>query len=388
MKKSNYKKTITILGATGSIGTSCLSIIAENPELFDVIALTANNNWKKISQIARKFRPKYICLTNDKYYLNLKKSLSDLDISIISGVNALSEIAEIKVDICIAAIVGIAGLSPTLKIVQNCNILGIANKETIVCGGNFIINECKKFNTKIIPVDSEHNSIYQLLEKEKLDQISKIYLTASGGPFLHTDIKDFENITIKSALSHPNWKMGNKITIDSATMVNKGLELIEAYFLFNIKKDKLDVVIHPESIVHALVTFDDGAIKSLLGVHDMRVAISYVFGYPKRIKQDHLQFNFLQPFSLNFSPPDLLKFRALYLAQEVLKQEGIMPVVFNAANEILVNMFLDKKIKFVDIVSNIEKVLNSYSNIRAEGIEHICEIDTQARKLSLEILKK
>ena len=392
MSAHNLKrKSITILGATGSIGSSVIDIIKQYPQSFELIAITANKNYKKLIKIAQQLKPKYICITDEKYYPLVKEALSDSKIEILSGTSAMKEICQIKVDICFSAIIGFAGFMPNLYILPHCDILAIANKETIVCGGKLFIAECHKHNTKIIPVDSEHNSIYQILnhspeapeDNKNHDNINKIYLTASGGPFLKTPIEDFNDITIEKALNHPNWQMGNKITIDSATMVNKGLEIIETYFLFNISKEKIDVVIHPESIIHALVSFNDGAVKAFLSVPDMKVSISFILGHPARIKQNNLLLDIKNLSRLNFEAADeKIKHRAIYLAKQTLQDEGIMPIVFNSANEFFVEAFLQGKIAFIDIVTNIEKILNQFKNMPIENFDHISNLDNEIRNIS------
>lgn len=387
MKNSISSRSITILGVTGSIGACAVDIIRDNPDLFQVTAMVANNNYKKLIEIAKIIRPKYVCIVNKHYLPEVKDVLLPLEIEVLSGSEGLDVICEIEVDICISAIMGFSGFSPTLKMIKNCSLLAIANKESIVCGGKIFIEECKAHDTEIIPLDSEHNSIYQLLGKEDIADVNEIVITASGGPFLKKSIDDLDHITVNEALNHPNWKMGEKITVDSATLVNKGLEIIETYFLFNISKDKINAIIHPESIIHALVSFSDGAVKSLLSTPDMRVAISYALGYPTRIKQPDMLLNINKISSLNFlSFENSIKHRAIDVAKDVLEMEGIMPIVFNAANEVFVHSFLENKIKFTDIVSNIERVLNQMENRDIENFDHIYEIDLQVRNLSYSLI--
>lgn len=382
-----HPKSITILGATGSIGSSTIDIILKNPSLFTVTAIVANNNYKKLITFAKKLLPQYICIINTQHVTKIKESLSSLNINILSGQDGLNDICQIKVDICISAIMGFSGFSPTVKMIENCSLLAIANKESIICGGELFINHCKAYNTKIIPLDSEHNSIYQILQHDNNNDIDEIFLTASGGPFLNKSLAELNKVTIKQALNHPNWKMGKKITIDSATLINKGLEIIETYFLFNINKKKINAIIHPESIIHALVSFNDGSIKSFLSIPDMRIPIAHALGYPHRIKQQKLSLNINKLSSLNFKTPEKnLKHKAINIAKEVLAEEGIMPIVFNAANEVFVNMFLAEKIKFTDIVINIEKILNKVSNSKIENFQHIYDTDNEIRQLSYSII--
>lgn len=381
------QKSITILGVTGSIGSHTVDIIKDNPELFNTTAIVANNNYKKLIQIATRIRPEYVCIINKKFEKEVKEHLFPLKIKVLSGQSGLDEICKIKVDICVCAIMGFDGLSPTIKIIENCSTLAIANKESIVCGGALFIKQCTKFNTKIIPLDSEHNSIYQIIAGEKHGDINKIYLTASGGPFLNRPISEYNHITKNEALNHPNWEMGQKITIDSATLINKGLEIIETYFLFGIDKQKIDVIIHPESIVHAMISFNDGAIKSLLSQPNMRIAISYALGYPDRIPQKNMIFDLKKTFTLNFFPPENnIKHKAITIAKNVLAEEGIMPIALNSANEVFVNSFLENKIKFTDIINNLEKILNKINNRKIESLEHIYEVDKEIRSLSYSLL--
>ena len=386
MLSLDKKKTISILGVTGSIGSSAIDIIANNSNLFSLEAIVAYQNYKKLIIISKKLKPKYICIQDSQYYNFLKESLKDYNIKILHGNIGVEEISQINVDICISAISGFAGFLPTIKMLKACKVLAIANKETIVCGGKLFIAECRKYSVKILPIDSEHNSIYQILEGKNINEVDQIYLTASGGPFLHTELSDLKKVTLKDALNHPNWKMGSKITIDSATMVNKALEIIETYFLFNINKNKIKVLIHPQSIIHALISFYDGSAHALLSVADMRIAISHILGYPKRVEQKKLLFDIKNLSNLEFQVPDKNRFRALKIATDILQEEGIMPIVFNAANEVFVKSFLEERIKFVDIVDNIENILTKFSNRKVESFFDICNIDKEVREVSAKII--
>lgn len=382
----NKEKTISILGVTGSIGSNVINIIEKNPNLYKLKVIVANNNYQKLIIIAKKFQPKYICIANSAYYAQVKEALEPYNINILYGKDGLAEASKIDVDICISAIIGFAGFIPTINMLPHCKILAIANKETIICGGNLFIEECKKYKVKLLPIDSEHNSIYQLLINKNNQEIDKIYLTASGGPFLHHTIEDLNKVTVKQALQHPNWEMGSKITIDSATMVNKGLEIIETYFLFQVNKQQIEVLIHPQSIIHAIISFCDGSAQSLLSDADMRVPISYILGYPNRIKQNDLLFDINKINKLELNKPDYKRFSALRIAKEVLDDEGIMPIIFNAANEVFVKSFLEKKIKFIDIVNNIEMILNRFTNRKIENFDDICAIDEEVRQISYSII--
>ncbi|MBT4879100.1 MAG: 1-deoxy-D-xylulose-5-phosphate reductoisomerase [Alphaproteobacteria bacterium] len=374
------KRKVAIFGSTGSIGASTLKIISANESKFIAYILTANNNYKKLIKQARKYKPEYICIVNELHYADVKDALADMPIKIFAGENGLNELAELETDIVISAIMGLAGLSPTLHAIKNTEILALANKESLVCASNFILDECAKYNTKLVPLDSEHNSIYQLLENEADESaINKITITASGGPFLNWDISKFANITLSDALKHPNWVMGKKITVDSATMVNKALEIIEANYLFPQFKNKIEVVVHPESIIHALISFRDGSIKSLLAAHDMRVPISHALSYPDRLEQSEICLNISELGSLNFLKPDLIKFRVLKLVEFILAEGKALPIIFNAANEVMVDKFLKEEILFTDIVNNIEIILDKFKNIQVENLEHLYAIDAEAR---------
>jgi len=374
------KKNVAIFGSTGSIGEHTLKIIEQNLDEFYPRVLTAFNNFEKLIQQAKKFNPEYVCIGNDNYYSKVKEALEGLPIKVYAGTQGLIEVAEVKNDIVIAGITGIAGLPPTLAAIKNSDVLGLANKESLVCAGQLFIEECKKHNTKIIPVDSEHNSLFQILSGDKnINEVTKVTITASGGPFLRKDLSEFAEIKLADALNHPNWSMGNKITVDSATMVNKALEVIEAYYLFPKVKNNIEVVVHPESIVHAIAHYVDGSVKALLAAHDMRVPIAYVLGYPKRIRQEELSLDITQINTLTFEQPDLSKFRVLAMVRDVIAEGKALPIVFNAANEIFVNLFLNEIINFVDIVTNIESVLNNFANLEVENLEHIFEIDREAR---------
>ena len=372
-------KKISIFGSTGSIGQNSLKIIAANPDKFKVNILTAHNNYEQLIIQARKFKPDYIAIANSDYYQNVKEALIDYPVKILAGRNGLLELAAYNSDIFISAISGIAALAPTLHGIKNTKILAIANKESIVCASKFILSACKKYNTKLVPVDSEHNALYQILTSENdFSVIDKLTITASGGPFLYKDYNQFAHITLKDALKHPNWSMGKKITIDSATMVNKALELIEANNLFPEIKN-IDVVIHPESIVHALVSYKDGAIKSLLAPHDMRVPLAYAMSSSARLNQNECKLDITEIGSLNFLKPDLQKFQVLRLVEDIMHEGKALPIVFNAANEVMVDLFLNEEILFTDIVKNIEILVNKFNNLEVENIEHIYDIDAETR---------
>ena len=375
-------KTISILGSTGSIGQTTLDIIRSNPETFKVKALTAGADVEKLYNQAIEFKPEIIAIADKNKYLWLKDKLNGSDIVIESGPQGLITVSNLSVDFVMASIVGAAGLMPTMNALKNCNTLALANKECLVCAGDLFMNSVRNQKINLLPVDSEHNAIFQLLERKNIETISRLILTASGGPFRLWAIEEMSKVTPKEALAHPNWKMGPKISIDSATMMNKGFELIEAYHLFDFNEDKIDIVIHPESIVHSLVEFVDGSTIAQLGTPDMKTPIAYSLAWPKRmvLKNNNIDFN--ASISLNFDPPDHNRFPALKIARNALKTAGNAPTILNAANEVAVDRFLNKDIKFLDIVKIIDYCLNSIPFTVLNDIEHVLSMDAEARKLA------
>jgi 1-deoxy-D-xylulose-5-phosphate reductoisomerase len=380
-------KKITILGSTGSIGKKTLEIIENNKNDFELIAITAHNSYQELLNQAIKFRPKYIYITNKNHAKILEDNLRKYKIKVFYEQSGLLEICALEVDITISAITGFAALLPTLHTLKYSQRIGIANKESIVCAGQYILNEAKKYQCEIIPIDSEHNSIFQLLNGRKIDaNIHKVIITASGGPFWDYPFEKFTDIKVKDALKHPNWIMGKKITIDSATMVNKALELIEAKILFNIDAKKLDVIIHPESIIHAIIQFIDGSNQALLACHDMAIPIANSIYYPKRNNQKNYNLDFTKIKKFSFSDVDHQKFPAIKLAYKIMEEGKALPLIFNSANEIMVANFLDGRINFLDIMTNIEKIISSYKNQKIENIEHIFLIDNEVRIKSNELI--
>jgi len=365
-------KKVLILGATGSIGMQAIEVC--NNLNYEIVGITANTNYKQLANIYIKNKPKYMAINSEKHY-QLLKEIVDGDINVgLSGI--IEVIKKSKADIIVNAIVGSAGIIPTIEAIKNCKRLAIANKETFVSAGNIVIELAKQYNCEILPVDSEHSAIYQCLDGQK---IKKIHLTASGGPFLGYSRKQLETVTKKDALKHPNWEMGSKITIDSATMMNKGLEVIEAKWLFNVKYSDINVLIHKQSIVHSLVEYEDNSFMAQLGAHDMRIPIQYALTYPKRITNQFNQLNLVEIGQLNFEKPDFDNFRCLKLAYDAIKAGNTMPVVLNAANEVAVSMFLKEKITFVEIPILIEKIMEKHDNIYTNNIEEILEIDKITR---------
>lgn len=381
------KKQIAILGSTGSIGTQALQVIDEHPDLFEAYCLTANNRVKELAEQARRYNPAAVVIANEDKYEELKSLLADLpDIKVYAGKQAIDEIVEAgPIDMVLTAMVGFAGLNPTIHAIKAHKKICLANKETLVVAGELICELAQKYHAPIIPVDSEHSAIFQSLAGEGNNEIEKILLTASGGPFRNFTKEQLATVTKADALKHPTWSMGAKITIDSATMMNKGFEVIEAKWLFGVPADKIQVLIHPQSIVHSAVQFADGAVKAQLGVPDMRLPIQYALTYPDRIhlNEDRLDL-FKQP--LEFFEPDLDKFRCLALAFEAIKKGGNMPCIVNAANEIVNRGFLEDKCGFTQMSDIIEKTMSRVSFSSAPDYDTYVSTDAEARRVATELL--
>lgn len=381
------KKQIAILGSTGSIGTQALQVIDEHPDLFEAYCLTANNRVKELAEQARRYNPAAVVIANEDKYEELKSLLADLpDIKVYAGKQAIDEIVEAgPIDMVLTAMVGFAGLNPTIHAIKAHKKICLANKETLVVAGELICELAQKYHAPIIPVDSEHSAIFQSLAGEGNNKIEKILLTASGGPFRNFTKEQLATVTKDDALKHPTWSMGAKITIDSATMMNKGFEVIEAKWLFGVPADKIQVLIHPQSIVHSAVQFADGAVKAQLGVPDMRLPIQYALTYPDRIhlNEDRLDL-FKQP--LEFFEPDLDKFRCLALAFEAIKKGGNMPCIVNAANEIVNRGFLEDKCGFTQMSDIIEKTMSRVSFSSAPDYDTYVSTDAEARRVATELL--
>jgi len=355
------KKQIAILGSTGSIGTQALEVISEHSDLFEVEVLTANSNWELLIVQAKKFRPNVVVIADQDNYGKVNAALFDLGIKVYAGQDALAEVVEMEsIDLLLTALVGYAGLKPTIRAIKAGKNIALANKETLVAAGGLISKLCKEYGTSIYPVDSEHSALFQCLVGEQNNAIEKIYLTASGGPFRGWKKGALSAIKKEQALKHPNWDMGAKITIDSATLMNKGLEVIEAKWLFDLKAEQIEVVVHPQSIIHSAVQFEDGSIKAQLGIPDMKLPIQYALGFPKRLPNTFERFNFIDYPNLTFEKPDLETFRNLQLAYSAMEKGGNMPCILNAANEIAVAAFLKDKIGFLNmsdlIVNCMEKI--------------------------------
>lgn len=382
------KKQIAILGSTGSIGTQALQVIDEHPDLFEAYCLTANNRVKELAEQARRYNPAAVVIANEDKYEELKSLLSDMpDIKVYAGKQAIDEIVEAgPIDMVLTAMVGFAGLSPTIHAIKAHKKICLANKETLVVAGELICELSKKYRAPIIPVDSEHSAIFQSLVGEVDNEIEKILLTASGGPFRNFTKEQLATVTKADALKHPTWHMGAKITIDSATMMNKGFEVIEAKWLFGVPADKIQVLIHPQSIVHSAVQFVDGAVKAQLGVPDMRLPIQYALTYPDRIHLSEGRLDlFKQP--LEFFEPDLDKFRCLALAFEAIKKGGNMPCIVNAANEIVNRGFLEDKCGFMQMSDIIEKTMNQVSFSSTPDYDTYINTDAEARRVATELLE-
>jgi len=371
---------IALLGSTGSIGTQTLDIISCYPDDFSIEVLTAGNNIDLLIKQAKKFLPDSVVISNKNHYKQLKESLSGTRVKVFAGDADMEQvIASSDADVVLAAIVGYSGLKPTIAAIRAGKKIALANKETLVVAGEIISKLVKDFNTRIIPVDSEHSAIFQCLAGEDSAAIEKITLTASGGPFLNFSKEKLMNVSPLDALKHPNWSMGDKVTVDSASMMNKGLEVIEAKWLFNLSPDQIEVTIHPQSIIHSFVHFIDGSVKAQLGIPDMRLPILYALTYPARLRSELPRLDFNECSSFTFFKPDLSRFRNLYLAYNALKQGGNMPCILNAANEIAVNAFLKNKIGFLQMPDVVEYTLENNNYISAPEIESLELSDKNAR---------
>ena len=375
------KKQIAILGSTGSIGTQALQVIEEHPDLYEAYALTANNQVELLAAQARKFMPVAVVIANESKYLQLKELLSDLPIQVYAGADALCEIVEAKpIDVVLAAMVGYAGLRPTMNAIRAGKAIALANKETLVVAGELINSLASQYYTPILPVDSEHSAIFQCLEPNNV--LEKVILTASGGPFRQFTTEQLKHVTKEQALKHPNWEMGAKITIDSATMMNKGFEVIEAKWLFDVRPEQIEVVVHPQSVIHSMVQYEDGAVKAQLGMPDMRLPILYAFSYPQRIKTsfDRLDFSIIK--ELTFEEPDMKRFRCLAFAYEALRQGGNMACIVNAANEVVVSAFLHDRISFLRMSDVIEKAMQKVAFIQTPTYDDYVATDAEARRIA------
>lgn len=379
------KKQIAILGSTGSIGTQALQVVEEHPDLYEVYALTANNKVELLAEQARKFMPEAVVIANEDKYIQLKEALSDLPIKVYAGTDALCQIVESgPIHIVLTAMVGYAGLRPTINAIKAGKTIALANKETLVVAGELINDLASQCHTPILPVDSEHSAIFQCLERE--NPVHKIILTASGGPFRTLTMEQLHSVTKEQALKHPNWHMGAKITIDSASMMNKGFEVIEAKWLFGVRPDQIEVVVHPQSVIHSMVEFEDGAVKAQLGVPDMRLPIQYAFSYPRREHLSGERLDFAKYSTLTFEAPDTTRFRNLALAYEALHQGGNMPCIVNAANEVVVSAFLKDQLSFLKMSEVIEKAMSMVPFIKVPTYNDYVETDAETRRIAAELV--
>jgi len=386
--KAHSKKRIAILGSTGSIGRQALEVVEANSEHFEVEVLTAQNNVELLIEQARKFKPNAVVIGNESFYELVKQALANESVKVFAGDNALLSVVQMEgIDLVLTALVGYAGLKPTIKAIESGKPIALANKETLVVAGDLITRLAREHRVPIIPVDSEHAAIFQCLAGEILNPVEKIILTASGGPFRGRKREDLALVTKKEALKHPNWTMGAKVTIDSATLMNKGLEVIEARWLFGLTAKQIEVVVHPQSIIHSMVQFRDGSIKAQLGLPDMRLPIQYALGYPERLTNTFPRFDFVKYPSLTFEQPDTETFRNLALAFEALDRGGNMPCVLNAANEVAVAEFLNDNLSFLGISDLVEQCLGKLDYIHEPGLEDYVETDKMTRIRAKELIK-
>lgn len=377
------KKQIAILGSTGSIGTQALQVIEEQHELYEVYALTANNRVELLAEQARRFHPEVVVIANPAKYQQLKEALADLPIKVYAGADALCQVVEAgPIDIVLTAMVGFAGLPPTISAIRAGKAIALANKETLVVAGELINALAQEYRVPILPVDSEHSAIFQCLAGEDQNPIEKILLTASGGPFRTCTLEQLAHVTKTQALKHPNWDMGAKITIDSATLMNKGFEVIEAKWLFGVRPEQIEVVVHPQSVIHSAVQFQDGAIKAQLGVPDMRLPIQYAFSYPKRLKASFDRCDLFSIGNLTFEKPDTSRFRCLALAFESLNRGGNMSCIVNAANEIVNRAFLEDRVAFLRMAEIIEETMTKVAFIQKPTYEDYLATDAEARRVA------
>lgn len=381
------KKRIAIFGSTGSIGTQALEVIRNNPDHFEVELLTAFTNDELLIKQALEFLPNAVVIGDEKKYATVKEALASKDIKVFAGENALEEAADFDTyDMMLAAIVGFAGLKPTLKALEKGKPIALANKETLVVAGDVVMQLAVAHRAPIIPVDSEHSAIFQCLVGETRNKIDKIILTASGGPFLGKKPNFLVNVKRHHALQHPNWSMGAKITIDSATLMNKGLEMIEAKWLFNLEPSQIEVIIHQQSIVHSMVEFEDGSVKAQMGVPDMKIPIQYALTFPQRLGAENPRINFKRLSGLTFEQPDIKTFRNLYLARVALEKGGNMPAILNAANEIAVWAFLNNRIGFLDMTAIVEKAMENIKYIEKPNLTDYFESDGEARNFAASLV--
>lgn len=374
-------RNLAILGSTGSIGTQALEVVEKNPTLFSVSVLTANRNWELLVAQARQFHPNVVVIVEEAYYEKVQDALADLPIKVYAGAEAMAQVVEMEeIDMVLTALVGFSGLKPTIRAIQAGKHIALANKETLVVAGEIVTQLAEKHKVAILPVDSEHSALFQCMVGENANPIEKIYLTASGGPFRGYTAEQLEKVTLAQALKHPNWEMGAKITIDSASMMNKGLEVIEAKWLFGLQNEQIDVIVHPQSIIHSIVQYEDGSMKAQMGLPDMRLPIQYALAFPERIHSDFPRFNFLDYPSLTFEQIDTKVFKNLALAYHAMEVGGTMPCMLNAANEVTNELFRKEKIRFTQIAELNELAMQSISVKTNPSLEDLYAADEEARR--------
>ncbi len=376
------KRHIAILGSTGSIGTQTLNVVRRHPDLFEPEVLVAGGNAELLVKQALEFRPNMVVIADKNKYVEVSEALKDTDTKVFAGIESVCDAVEMDcVDIVVAAIVGFAGLRPTLRAIRAKKTIALANKETMVVAGDIVTSEARKNGVAILPVDSEHSAIFQTLQGELQNKIDKILLTASGGPLFGRKREQIENVTLAEVLRHPNWNMGRKVTIDSASLMNKGLEVIEAKWLFNVSPEKIEVLVHPQSIVHSMVQFEDGSIKAQIGTPTMETPIQYALSYPHRIESNIPRFSFWEHPELTFFRPDTETFRCLPLAFSAIERGGNIPCVMNAANEVAVQRFIDGKLRFIDIPDFVSKAMETATFITRPTLDELFECDNETREI-------
>jgi len=380
-------RKLAILGSTGSIGTQALEVVSEHPDLFEVYALTANNRVDLLIEQAHRYMPEVVVIANEQMYPEAKEALEDLPVKVWAGAEAIAQVVQMEpIDMVLTAMVGYAGLKPTISAIKAGKAIALANKETLVVAGELITTLAKTYNVPVLPVDSEHSAIFQCLAGEWNNRVEKIILTASGGPFRTKTIDELSIVTKEQALKHPNWAMGAKVTIDSASMINKGFEMIEAKWLFAVSPEQIQVLVHPQSIIHSMVQFEDGVIIAQLGAPDMKLPISYAFSYPQRLKNHSERLDFSRHTSLTFEEPDMKRFRNLAFAFEAVQMGGNMPCILNAANEVVVSAFLQDKIGFLEMSDMIEKTMANASFIANPTYDDYVMSDREAREIAMQYI--
>ncbi len=381
------KKKIAVLGSTGSIGTQALDVISRNPDLFEAEVLTAHNQYEQLIEQAIKFRPNTVVISKEENYSKVSEALAPYDIKVFAGYQSIDQVVQMdSVDMVLAAIVGFAGLSSVLKAIEAGKAVALANKETLVVAGELVTKLSIENRAPIIPVDSEHSALFQCLVGEHNNPVEKIYLTASGGPLRGYSAEQIKDVSLEKALQHPNWAMGAKITIDSASMMNKGLEAIEAKWLFDLKPEQIDVIVHPQSIIHSIVQFRDGSMKAQMGLPDMRLPIQYAMAFPNRIPSPDKRFNFLDYPELNFEKPNYDIFPNLRIAYEVMEMGGNAPCIMNAANEVAVEAFLKERVKFHEMTGIIEKTLQKATFLTRSGYDDYVNSDRESREIARSLI--